>query len=206
MEKVATIETIKWVPGWQGNTDTLFFHEITMDNGDHGKLAGNKQEKPNWLKENTKVKYDFFMPQGKDTMYIKFLGIIGAARTNSASEEYPDNHNNGSTMENPKKKSWGNRLDDDPEYALKKQKCISLTTCLERANNLVVAGKIKLEDKYTEALTDFNFILKYSGLDAEVAVPASKRRKLRAGKKDEEEKENSEITFPANDKAEGKKK
>lgn len=161
MEKISIIQKVKYVKGWPGKTETLFYHELTMQNGDEGKLEGNNEESPTWLVLGNTIKYSIWMsPRG---MLIKPLGQINNNGHTDSYSPAPQRKNNQEQPPAPKQ-NYGSRLDSDPAFRLRQQKCISLTTCLDRANELVIAGKIEIKGKHGEALSDFKFIMKHSGI------------------------------------------
>ncbi len=156
MEKTSVIRKINFVNGWQGNDETLFYHEIQLENGDKGKLDGNKEESPQWLVVGTEITYtDRKGPRG---WLIKVLG------TNAGSVPRANNSQNRSSESQEQTKKYGKF--NDPSAAMRQQKCISMTTCLDRANELVIGGKIKLDKKQEEAKKDFDFIMLHSGITA----------------------------------------
>lgn len=161
MEKTARIQTIGFVDGWQGNDEMLYYHEIIMDNGDQGKLDRNNQPRPAWLQENAEIVYS--VRQGKRGPLITFVRLASAkpaVHTSVPGTTYrPFEHNQDKK----------NKYSNDPEWREKQQKCISLTTCLDRANELVIADKIKLKERHDYALEDFKFILRNSGIEVSVS-------------------------------------
>lgn len=173
MEKTSTFQKIKYVNGWQGKEQMLWFHEVTMANGDSGKLDANTEEKPSWLTIGNAVNYTASFRQGKG-MYIKVLAVGSGMQHEPTATPFvqPQLPLNRNPERQESKKSFG-RLDDDENYWMARQKCISLTTCLERANDLVINGKIELKEKESNALSDFKFIMKHSGLEALVQAPAT---------------------------------
>lgn len=162
MEKISTIKEIKYVKGWEGKEETLYFHEIKMSNGDKGKIEANPEESPVWLVADRTIRYS--IREGKKGMLIKYLGMVSDnPQTETSSVQPPQRKNNSHSSEN--KVPNYSKSDSDPAFKLRQQKCISLTTCLDRANELVIAGKIELTEKEKNAMSDFKFIMKHSGIE-----------------------------------------
>lgn len=173
MEKNSIIQKITHAKPWPGREQTLYFHELIMQNGDEGKLQGNTEESPAWLFVGAAIKYD--ITQGKYNSYknkydmnIKLLGMNSSNNANYDEQNNsiippPQRKNNPNQPEF--KRNYNPKYSDDPAFRLKQQKCISLTTCLDRANELVVAGKIDLKKKHAEAFGDFIFIMKHAGIE-----------------------------------------
>lgn len=159
--KTSNIKTIKFANPWTGKEgDALYFHEIVLENGDAGKIGACTEARPSWLTQGAPFTYK--------NVNGKFYRTERPAERHSESS---DSRSEGRSDRSSGKGSFNKfaRLEDTPEYWLKRQKCISMTTCLDRANRLVETGKIELKDKYTEALKDYNFILQYSGIDNPVS-------------------------------------
>lgn len=174
MEKNSTIQKVKYVKGWEGKEETLFFHELTMQNGDEGKLESNNEESPIWLVLGNTIKYS--IRSGPRGTLIKFLGKTNNNGYTDTPYSPPPQRSNINEQPDSKKQNYNSRLDSDPAFRLRQQKCISLTTCLDRANELVIAGKIELKAKHTEALSDFKFIMKHSGISEMEQGPGSARQ------------------------------
>lgn len=173
MEKISVIKKVKYVKGWEGKEDTLFFHEITLQNGDEGKLEGNSEESPVWLCIDSTIRYS--IRSGPRGMLIKVLGVINGNQQYDAPQNNTPQRKNNQEQPDAKKSNFGSRLDSDTAFRLRQQKCISLTTCLDRANELVIAGKIEYTGKHAEALSDFKFIMKHSGISEMEQEPSSER-------------------------------
>jgi len=184
MEKISVIKKIKYVPGWNGKEEVLYFHELIMDNGDEGKLQANNEERPAWLKEEITIRYDITPGKwryGKQENNIRVLAVTNSSmppspqehaaetiineKIPSATEVRKNKFDKNPEQSNPKKGGWGSRLDDQIPFWMARQKCISMTTCLDRATEAVVSGKIKKEDRHKYALEDFNVILEHSRLN-----------------------------------------
>lgn len=179
-------------PPWQGNEgDKFFFHEVNMANGDSGRLRvpASHGVRPAWLKEGQQITYAY--NEGK----LRLVSVHGERRESSSDdtgEQSNDFKGKG------KKSGWGARLEDQVEFWLKRQKCISANTSLDRANRLVETGRIELKEKYNEALKDYNFILKLSDIDAPVKMNApadSVNTKAEVSKSTPDKKESQAALF-----------
>lgn len=144
--------------------DILYYHLIDMENGDYGKIQQCQEKNPIWLQPGATLSYRATpgrFPDNDGRMRESFYRILNTQQSNN--DMYMnDTHN--IPQEAAKKSSWTSRLDSDPAFRLRQQKCISLTTCLDRANELVIAGKIEHKGKHDEALSDFKFIMNNSGI------------------------------------------
>lgn len=168
MQQISSVKKVTYVKPWQGKEEALYFHEIVFENGEEGKLQGNNEESPAWLFVGSKIKYDitqgkFNTIKNKYDMNIKFLGTIRGNTETEQPNQTPQRKNTQAQAE--QRQAYPSKFDSDPAFKLRQQKCISMTTCLDRANELVIAGKIELKEKEKYALDDFNFIMKHSGIE-----------------------------------------
>jgi len=167
MEQTARVIEVILAKPTQGNKgDTLYYHRIKLDNGDEGKMEQCGEENPQWLKKGIPLTYTIREGQ-YGNLIKKFVKRSNAPEHISNSMLHPDFRKKRDKSENSSKRSgWGSRLDDNPDYWILRQKCISMTTCLDRANDLIISKEIELKDRHTIALEDFNFIFKHAGLEA----------------------------------------
>lgn len=138
-----------------------YSHRIIFENGMKGELSRCSEKKPSWLKKGASLTFSLRLGKKADMPFI----VLPDTTTNESpvsSSKFRKNDNN----EPPQKPTkWGSRLDDNPLFWLMRQKCISMTTCLDRANELVIGGVIDNDKRYEQALQDFNFILQYSEMN-----------------------------------------
>lgn len=139
-----------------------YSHRIIFENGMKGELSRCSEKKPSWLKKGASLTFSLRHGKKADMPFIVLPDTTTNESTTSSSK-FRKNDNN----EPPQKsfKVWGSRLDDNPIFWLMRQKCISMTTCLDRANELVIGGVIDNDKRYEQALQDFNFIIKYAEMN-----------------------------------------
>lgn len=173
------------------SSQSYYSHFILFENGHQGELSRCTEKKPLWLKKGALLNY--WLKQGKkaDMPFIVLEEQQNQTTTNSTN---PDN------KKRPDKPIPQRNPHNDFDFRFTQQKCISITTCLDRANELVIAGVIDNDKRYEQALQDLNFIFQYSGINERKELieyfntsVAVKNKKV----KEKENKNKKEISQPA---------
>lgn len=129
-------------------------HRVYFMDGSKGEISCCTEMNPEWLRPGQEFTYTTKQGQFED------LPLLTRYMPEPYSpEEVKEKSNNG----------WkGNqRLEDNPEYWIKRQKCISAQSCLDRATRLVEAGKIDHKKLLNEAQNQLQWLLSQADIEHE---------------------------------------
>ena len=212
MEKTGIIQRVqltnKSSAGDKG--DNLYYHKVWINNGDNGKIALCTEADPQWLRGGQYLTYTIREGQWGNLLYR----VVEGSQSSSAPRQNRSSQGNESREElesliHPdlrgdrqkqkavepvaKKSGWGSRLEDQEEYWLIKQNFIAGITCVERATEMLNAGKIQKDEFEPEVRKMFKLIRDLSGLNKlnkrdqnesnESGTPAVEKGKAATGKK-----------------------
>ena len=140
--------------------------KIFFEDGGKAELYEYSGEFPKWLVEGIMLTFEMRPGRFPDCPYIIPLRIEEQTEPSvkeiAASE--PVKVKTTIKSENPKQSVALNYQQETLDSWTKKQKQIAIQSSLERATELVCAGKLKLKNLQTQTIENFNLILKYSGI------------------------------------------
>ena len=157
MKTIAIVQNIilKTIPS--GNNKCYYNHLLVFEDGTNGNLKGCTDPNPVWLRKGIKLECDI-----QPSMYGNF--IIPIKVNGKPIQEDLSKLLHPAFQEKPQWKG-SQRIEDIPEYWLKKQKCITILSCLDRATELVSAGKIQLKDLHKCAIKNFDMVMEQSKME-----------------------------------------
>lgn len=147
---------LKTIPS--GNNKCFYNHILYFDDGSNGCLKACIDPNPSWLKEGIELEYD--LQPGQYGNFIVLIKVDGKPIEEIIVSQNFSKNNQGKQNEHPRTQ----RIEDIPEYWLKKEKCITMMSVLKSATELVCAGKLELKDLHKCTIKNFNMIMEQSGI------------------------------------------